>query len=196
MKTVLFRSLLLLVFLGVLPVACCRQATRDYAYLKDLFLELADAAGTPLASGARTSANEVRLTMQFRLDYIARGAVGTPFTGSVQAFQCAEEGSKGLKTAVAEVGLTSTGLFNGQAAGQPLNAFVRCTIGRNGPDFPLAQLADSLNTKKWYLYRRFEPIVLRVSPKPADNARQQFQVRVRTVDAQQLTQTTPAIIWD
>ena len=196
MKAVLFRSLLLLLFLGVLPVACCRQATREYAYLKDLFLELADAAGTPLASGARTAANEVRLTLQLRLDYIARGAIGAPFTGVVQAFQCAEEGQKGFKAGVAGVELTSTGLFNGQAAGQPLNAFVRCSLGRGGPDFPLAQLADSLNTKKWYLYRRYEPIVLRISPKPADNARQQFQVRVRTVDAQQRTQTTPAIVWD
>ena len=196
MNLVLFRSFLLLVFLGVLPVACCQQATRDYVYLKEVVLELADAAGSPLANGARTSTAELRLALQFRLDYVARGAGGAPFTGSAQAFQCAEEGQKGFKAGVAGVELTSTGLFNGQAAGQPLNAFVRCTIGRNGPDFPLAQLADSLNTKNWYLYRRYEPVVLRISPKPADNARQQFHVRVRTVDAQQLTQTTPAIIWD
>ena len=196
MKVVLFRSFLLLVFLGVLPVACCRQATRDYLYLKDLALELADAAGNPLASGARTPTPELRLTLQFRLDYVARSAGGAPFTNAAQAFQCAEEGSKGLKAAVAEVALTSTGLFNGQAAGQPLNAFVRCTIGRGGSDFPLAQLADSLNTKSWYLYRRYEPVVLRISPKPTDNARQQLQVRVRTVNGQLITQTAPAIIWE
>lgn len=196
MNLVLSRSFLLLVFLGFLPVACCRQATRDYAYLKEVVLELADAAGSPLANGARTSTSELQLALQFRLDYVARCAGGAPFTGAAQAFQCAEEGQKGFKAGVAGVELTSTGLFNGQAAGQPLNAFVRCTLGRSGLDFPLAQLADSLNTKKWYLYRRYEPIVLRIRPKPADNARQQFQVRVRTVDAQQLTQTTPAIIWD
>ena len=196
MNLVLFRSFLLLVFLGVLPVACCRQATRDYAHLKEVVLELADAAGGPLATGARTSTPELRLALQFRLDYVARGAGGAPFAGSAQAFQCAEEGQKGFKAGVAAVELTSTGLFNGQAAGQPLNAFVRCSLGRGGSDFPLARLADSLNTQKWYAYRRFEPIVLRISPKPADNARQQFQVRVRTVDARQLTQTTPAIIWD
>ena len=196
MKTVLLRSFLLLVFLGVVPLSCCRQATRDYTYLKDLDLQLTDAAGTPLTSGARTSAAELRATLHFRLDYIAQQPLGAPFAGQALALQCADEGMKGLKSAVTEVVLTSTGLFNGQAAGQSLNAFVRCSTTGNPAEFPLSQLVDSLNTKTWQLTQLYAPLVLRISPKPTDNARQQFQVRVRLANASELTQRTPDIIWN
>ena len=196
MKTVLLRSFFLLVFLGVLPVSCCRQATRDYWYLKSITLALADAAGTPLTSGAQTSAAELRASLRLQFDLIAQGSVGSPFIGSAQALQCADEGTKGLKAEVAEVVLTSTGLFNGRAAGQSLNSFVRCSIRNNQTGFPLSQLADSLKSKTWQLYRLSDPIELRISPKPTDNARQQFQVRLRLADTQELKQSTPDIIWN
>ena len=196
MQTILLRSCLLLVFLGVLPVSCCRQATRDYVHLKELALELADAAGNPLPSGTRTSAAELQATLQFRIDYIALGPTGWPFIGSAQALQCPAEGMSGLKSAVTEVVLTSTGLFNGRAAGQSLNPFVRCFTANSPTEFPLSQLADSLNTKKGQAYRINLPIVLRISPKPTDNAQQQFQVRVRQANASELTQLTQDIVWN
>lgn len=196
MQTVLLRSFLLLVFLGVLPVSCCRQATREYVYIKEMTLALADAAGSPLSSGARTSAAELRATLRFQIDYVAQGPAGAPFTGQAQALQCPTEGTKGWKSAVTEVVLTSTGLFNGRTAGQSLNAFVRCSTAGSPTEFPLAQLADSLNSKSWQLYRFGDPLVLRISPKPADNARQQFQVRVRVANARELAQSTPEVIWD
>lgn len=177
-------------------MSCCRQATRDYVYFKALSLALADAAGSPLLSGARTSATELRATLQLQLDYIAQRPPSASFLGQAQAFQCADEGSKGLKSAVTEVTLTSTGLFNGQAAGQSLNTFVRCASLNNPTAFPLAQLADSLNNKRWQLYQLGAPLVLRISPKPTDNDRQQFQVRLRVAGGQELTQSTPAIIWN
>lgn len=196
MQTILLRSCLLLVFLGVLPVSCCRQATRDYVHLKELALELADAAGNPLPSGTRTSAAELQATLQFRIDYIALGPTGWPFIGSAQALQCPAEGMSGLKSAVTEVVLTSTGLFNGRAAGQSLNPFVRCFTANSPTEFPLSQLADSLNTRRGQEYRINKPIVLRISPKPTDNAYQQFRVQVRVAGGQELTQSTPAIIWN
>ena len=181
-------------------MSCCQQATRDYVYIRALELELADAAGTPLTSGARTTAVELRATLQFRLDVVAQGPTGAPFLGSAYARSCPSEGSKGLKAAVAEVVLTSTGLFNGVVAGQSLNGFVRCSlgnsIGRSGADFPLSQLADSLNSNKDQGLRLNRPVFLRISPKPTDNARQQFQLRVRGGNAPDLTQTTPEIIWN
>ena len=196
MKTILFRSFLLLVLLGVLPVSCCRQATRDYVYLKEMTLELADAAGSPLSSGARTSAAELRATLRFRIDYVAQGTAGSPFIGTAQALQCPAEGMNGFKSDVTEVVLTSTGLFNGRAAGQSLNSFVRCSTANSPTEFPLSQLADSLNTKKGQEYRINLPIVLRISPRPTDNAQQQFHVRVRVAGSQELTQTTPDITWN
>ena len=196
MKTILLRLFLLLVLLGVLPVACCREATRDYMYLKEMTLELADAVGSPLPSGARTSAAELRATLRFRIDYVAQGPAGSPFIGTAYALQCPAEGMSGLKSDVTEVVLTSTGLFNGRAAGQSLNSFVRCHTANSPIDFPLSQLADSLNTKTRQAYRINLPIVLRISPKPSDNARQQFHVRVRVAGGQELTQTTPDIIWN
>lgn len=196
MKTVFLRSFLLLLFLGVLPVSCCPQATRDYLYLQTLALELTDAAGRPLPSGTHTSAAELRATLRFQVDYVAQGPTGAPFTSQALALQCADEGTQGLKAAVTEVVLTSTGLFNGQAAGQPLNAFVRCSTAGNPTEFPLSHLADSLNSKSWQLSKLYVPLVLRISPKPTDNARQQFQVQVRVAGGQELTQSTLAVIWD
>ena len=180
--------------MGVLPVSCCRQATRDYLYLQELALELADAAGSPLTSGARTSTAELTATMRFKLNFVAQGPTGSPFTGPAQALQCADEGMKGLKSDVTEVVLTSTGLFNGKPAGQSLNSFARCSGKYNRTEFPFSQLVDSL--KAWQSYGLLSPIVLRISPKPTDNARQQFQVRVRLANAQELTQRTPDIMWE
>ena len=196
MKIVLLRSFLLFVFLGVVPLSCCRQATRDYIYLKGLDLQLTDAVGTPLPSGARTSAAELRATLRFRIDYVAQGPAGSPFSGAAHALQCPAEGMSGLKSNVTEVVLTSTGLFNGRAAGQSLNSFVRCFTANSPTEFPLSQLADSLNTKKGQAYRINLPIVLHISPKPTDNAQQQFQVRVRQANASELTQLTQDIVWN
>lgn len=200
MTTILFRTLLLLVFLGVLPVACCKQETLDYVYIQGMTLELADAAGTPLLSGASTTTAELEATLRFQFGLVAPAPSGSPFAGPVQATSCPDEGTKGLKTAVTEVVLTSTGLFNGQGAGQSLNAFVRCSLGNNvgsrGADFPLSQLADSLNAKEEQGRRLYQPVFLRISPKPTDNARQQFQVRLRVASAPDLTQSTPAISWN
>ena len=165
-------------------------------YFKAMSLALADDAGSPLLSGARTSATELRATLQLQIDYIAQRPPNALFLGQAQALQCADEGSKGLKAAVTDVVLTSTGLFNGQAAGQSLNAFVRCASLNNPKAFPLSQLADSLNSKHWQLYQLGAPLVLHISPKPTDNDRQQFQVRIRVVGGQELTQSTPAIIWN
>jgi len=196
MKTILLRSFLLLVLLGVLPVSCCKQATRDYVYLKEMTLELAEAPGRPLSSGARTSAAELRATLRFRIDYVAQGTAGSLFIGTAQALQCPAEGSNGLKSDVAEVVLTSTGRFNGRAAGQSLNSFVRCYTANSPTEFPLSQLADSLNTKTRQEYRINLPVVLRISPKPSDNAQQQFRLQVRVAGGQELTQTTPDIVWN
>ncbi|WP_143164052.1 hypothetical protein [Hymenobacter daecheongensis] len=159
-------------------------------------LGLADDAGKPLTSGARTSAAELRATLRFQLDFVAQGSAGSPFIGPAQALQCADEGTKGLKSEVTEVVLTSTGLFNGRAAGQSLNSFVSCSVENSRAEFPLSQLPDSLKTKTWQLYRLNSSIVLRISPKPADNARQQFQIRLRLANAQELTQSTPDVIWN
>lgn len=81
MKTILLRSCLLLLFLGMLPVSCCRQATRDYMYFKGMSLTLADAAGSPLLSGASTSATELRATLQLQIDYIAQRSPSALFLG-------------------------------------------------------------------------------------------------------------------
>lgn len=196
MKTILLRSCLLLVFLGILPVSCCQQTTRDYAYFKGMYLDLADATGNPLLNGSNTSTAALRATLRLQIDYIAQGPPSTFFINQAHAFQCEDEGTKGLKSAVTEVVLTSTGLFNGQAAGQSLNAFVRCTSATDPTEFPLSQLADSLNSKRWQFYQLGAPLVLHISPKPTDNGRQQFQVRVRVAGSQDLTQSTAAIIWN
>lgn len=194
MKTLLLRSCLLLMFLGLLPGSCCQQATRDYVYFQTIRLDLTDAAGTPLLSGSRTTAAELRATLLLQFDYIAQGPPSALFLSQAHALQCAQEGTKGLKAAVTEVVVTSTGLFNGQAAGQSLNAFVRCASATT--PFPLSQLADSLNSKRWQFYHLGAPLVLHISPKPTDNDRQQFQVRVRVAGSPDLTQRTPAIIWN
>jgi hypothetical protein len=196
MKTLLRRSCLLLVFLGGLPVSCCQQTTRDYMFFKALSLDLADAAGNPLLSGSSTSAVELRATLLLQIDYIAQVPTSALFVSQAQALQCKDEGTKGLKAAVTDVVVTSTGLFNGRAAGQSLNAFVRCESATNPTPFPLAQLADSLNSKRWQRYQLGAPVVLHISPKPTDNASQQFQVRVRVAGGQDLTQRTPAISWN
>jgi hypothetical protein len=200
MTTILFRTLLLLVFLGVLPVACCKQETLDYIYIQGMTLALADAAGAPLLSGANTTTAALEATLRFQFGLVAQAPSGEPFAGPAQATRCPDEGTKGLKTAVTEVVLTSTGLFNGQVAGQSLNAFVRCSLGNNGgsrgADFPLSQLADSLNAKNEQGLRIYQPVFLRISPKPTDNARQQFQVRLRVASAPDLTQSTPEISWN
>lgn len=196
MKTLLLRSCLLLVFLGVLPGSCCQQTTRDYMFFKAISLDLADAAGSPLFSGSRTSAAGLRATLLLQIDYIAQTPTSGLFLSQAHALQCKDEGTKGLKAAVTEVVLTSTGLFNGRAAGQSLNAFVRCESATNPTQFPLSQLADSLNNKRWQFYQLGAPLVLHISPKPTDNANQQFQIRVRVAGGQDLTQSTPAIIWN
>ena len=152
MQTNLFRLLLLLVFVGVLPVGCCTELPPPHLRIRgfDLYLtEPPTTINTRLTSGIRTSAPELLTTVRFQFDAVAATRGSLPFVGSAQALQCEEPGGKGLKEALAVdiVEFTSTGVFNGVAAGQSLQWFVRCTGGYSRPtEFPLGQLADSLST--------------------------------------------------
>ncbi|HEX8329998.1 MAG TPA: hypothetical protein VF629_20850 [Hymenobacter sp.] len=160
-------------------------------------LALAEAAnGTVLASGARTSAPELVASVRMVLDLVAARSGGSPFSGAAYALSCPEGGELGLKEAIASVEVTSTGLFNGIAAGQSLQRFVQCSDEYSTRKFPLAQLADSLNKKESYPMWAYRTIRLHISPKPADNSAQQFEVRLQLANGQELTQLTPAIIWD
>lgn len=196
------RPLLVLIFTGLVPIGCCKESALDYANLRELALYLAESASASaaLTTGSRTTAPELILTVRPEYDYLAAAPVGSWFAGQAMALSCPEPGGKGLKDKVADVLFTSTGLFNGVATGQSLQQFVRCSGGNShyqGLDFPLSQLADSLN--KWKggdlgeLNRIFE---LRISPKPRDNAQQQFQLLIRMVSGKEVRQSTPVIIWE
>jgi hypothetical protein len=187
------------VFLGLVPVACCSDETREYARFGKIDLRLTEAApGSPvLVTGARTSAPELLIDLGFQYEFVAAAGVASPFTGRAYAWQCEEPGRRGLKDKLTAVTLTSNRAFNGVPAGQSLEAFVRCTAGSSRYstlDFPLAQLDDSLNT--WISPEFYAPVVLRIGPKPAGGAPQQFTVRLRTSSGQELEQAAPEIIWD
>ena len=190
------RTLLTLTFLGLIPVGCCKQVTREYVRPQELLLVLAEPApdSPALASGARTSAPELLASVRFRYEYVAAVSAGSPFVGAAYALQCPAEGMSGMKDKIAAVAVTSTGLFNGVAAGQSLQHLVRCRTGPGRAEFPLAQLADSLSARK--LDQLYETVTLRIGPRPADNAAQQFRVSVRLGNGQEVAQLTPAIVWN
>jgi hypothetical protein len=198
----LLRGLLFLVFMGLVPVACCREE-RDYANIRELLLYLSEpGVNSPaLLTGARTSAPELMTTVRLQYDYLTAAPTSSLFGSQAMAFQCEGPGIKGLKDKVASITFTSLGLFNGVAAGQSLEQFVRCSGGNSkfqNLRFPLAQLADSLNTWK---AGEFDgqldiPLELYISPLPRDNAQQQFQLRIQLQSGKEVVQTTPAIIWN
>ncbi|UYZ63801.1 hypothetical protein [Hymenobacter weizhouensis] len=198
----LIQTLLLGVFLGMVPLGCCKDEPREYVTVRGLKLYLSEPApGSPLLnSGARTSAPELLTTVRLEYNYVAAAPVGALFTSQAVAWSCEAPGRKGLKDKVTAVTFTSTGLFNGVAAGQPLNQFVRCSGGRSyhqGAEFALAYLADSLNSWKSGEYGDLNtPLYLRISPKPRDNAHQQFQLRLRFASGHEVVQTAPDIRWD
>lgn len=204
----LLRALLVLGFMGLLPVGCVDVCPNlpDYATLREFSFSLAEStSGAPsfsdpeLASGARTTVPTLLAHIKhLDYDYVATAPTGSPFSSPAVAWSCVEDyGSKGLRDRVAAVTLTSTGLFNGLAAGQPLNQFVRCRSYQNYADsvaFPLAQLPNLLNA--WKNDELRTPLTLRISPKPRDNARQQFSLRVRLESGKEIVQTTPEIFWE
>ncbi|MET4105824.1 hypothetical protein [Hymenobacter sp. UYP22] len=196
----LVQMLLLLVFLGVIPMGCCKEL-RDYANVRVVQLLVAETSNGPaFTAGTRTAAAQLLVSLVLKYDYLAAAPSRNWFAASAMAFQCDEPGSRGLKDKISELSLTSTGQFNGVAAGQPLNQFVRCLAGNSsyqGVSFPLAQLADSLNSWKSGGYDELDrPIELIVSPKPADNAQQQFRLRIRLQSGKEIEQTTPSFIWE
>ncbi|WP_125921512.1 hypothetical protein [Hymenobacter lapidarius] len=156
------------------------------------------APGSPLlVAGARTSAPELLVTVRLDVDLVAAARSGSPFVGQAHAWQCEDGGAKGLKDKVSVVTFTSNNVFNGVPAGQSLETFVRCTGGYSrysNRDFPLAQLADSLN--RWQSADLGGPLSLRIGPKPTGGAPQQFPVRIRTNSGKELAKATPEIIWD
>ncbi|UPL48903.1 hypothetical protein [Hymenobacter sublimis] len=197
----LLRMLLLLIFLGVVPMACCKEELREYANVQAIRLFLSESVNGPaITSGTRTTAAQLRATVQLEYHYVAVAPSGSWFSGNAMALQCPEPGGKGLKDKVESVSFTSTGLFNGVAAGQSLEQFVRCSAGNSryqGVTFPLAQLADSLNTWKSGKYGELNyPLELVISPKPTDNVQQQFLLRIRLQSGKQLEQTTPTFVWE
>ena len=198
----LFYTLLFLVFMGILPVGCCKEEVRDYANLRAMKLLLTEPGpgSSQLASGSRTTASELVTTIIPEYDFVTLAPAGALFTGSALAWSCDEPGEKGLKDKVAAVSFASTGLFNGIAAGQSLEPVVRCSGGLSrykGLDFPLSQLADSLNTWKSGKYGDLNsPLELHISPKPRDNARQQFELRIRLESGKEVMQATPEIFWE
>ncbi|GGG38542.1 hypothetical protein [Hymenobacter glacieicola] len=196
----LLRTLLMLLFLGVVPIACCKEEMRDYANVRAIGLTLAESInGVAFTDGTRTTAAELLANIRLEYSYLASVSLGNPFIGSANALQCEEPGGKGLKDRIAALSFTSTGLFNGVAAGQPLDQFVRCSAGKSGYEgttFPLTQLADSLNTWKSGKFGELNyPIKLTIGPKPADNAQQQFRLRIRLQSGQEIEQTTPRFTW-
>ncbi|RSK37466.1 hypothetical protein [Hymenobacter metallilatus] len=181
-------------------MGCCKEELRDYANVRAIRLLVAESANGPaFTNGTRTTAAQVLASVRLEYDYLAAAPSGSWFTAGALAWQCEEPGRKGLKDKITEVSFTSTGLFNGVAAGQPLNQFVRCLPGNSryqGVSFPLAQLADSLNSWKSGDYAELDrPIELVVSPKPTDNAQQQFRLRLRLHSGKEVEQTTPSFIW-
>ena len=198
----LLRGVLLFVFMGLVPVACCKEDL-DHANIREIFLSLSEpGAGKPtLTTGARTSAPELLTSMIIQYDYLAALPMGSLFGNQALAFSCPDPGSEGLKDQVANITLTSTGLFNGVAAGQSLEQFVQCGGGTSrykGVRFPLAQLVDSLNTWKAGDAGHGEldlPLELYIGPLPRDNANQQFQLRIQLKSGNEVVQTTPAIVW-
>ncbi|WP_035562545.1 hypothetical protein [Hymenobacter sp. IS2118] len=198
-QTRLIKLFLTLLFLGLVPVACCREEKRDFASLREIMLFMTEPApGSPvLIEGARTSAPELLVAVRLDVDLVAGTWGGSPFVSQAQAWQCEDGGMKGLKEKVAAVTLTSNNAFNGVPAGQSLETFVRCTGGYNrysNLDFPLAQLADSLS--KWQAPDLYMPISLRIGPKPTGGTPQQFTLRIRTASGRELAKATPEIIWE
>ena len=202
----LFISLLLLVFMGMVPMGCFRCEVPDYAILREFSLFISEPApgaipfSEPvLDNGARTTATALLLSIrQLQYDYVSAPSLRPLFTSQALAWSCEDPGLKGLKDQVEAVKLTSKGLFNGVPAGQSLNQFVRgrtFSFFADTAEFPLDQLADVLNRRK-YNNDIKNPISLRISPKPRDNAQQQFELRIRLQSGKEVTQTTPAIIWE
>jgi hypothetical protein len=202
----LFIGLMLLVFTGLLPSSCFFKCNLpDYAILREFSFDLSEPNSNmppfnvpALTSGARTSALELFASMWLRYDYVAAAPVRPLFTQQALAFSCVEDyGSKGVKDPITAVTLTSTSPFNGVVAGQSLNQFARCRNHRNVRDtleFSVAQLPDSIN--RWKGDDLGGPVSLRISPKPRDNAQQQFELRIRLQSGKEVVQTTPAIIWE
>ncbi len=198
--------------MSLMSVGCCDNLP-PYSNIKGISLSLSETepkTGAPslneptLINGSRTSVPMLIASMQLKYDY--EFAVSQPtrfsFIGSAVANSCLDcLGCAGLKDQVATVTLISKGLFNGEVAGKSLNNFVQCrTYDMYGDtlNFSLSSLADSLN-KTWGGGRGFDlekPINLRISPKPRDNAQQQFELRIRLKSGKQVTQTTPVIIWE
>jgi hypothetical protein len=198
-QTRVVRPFLTLVFLGLVPVACCPEETRDYVKFGNVNLTLTEAApGSPaLVAGARTSAPELLVGLRFEYEFVVAAQGGSPFVSQAHALQCEEPGGKGLKDKLTAVTLTSNSPFNGVPAGQSLEAFVRCTAGSSrysNLDFPLTQLDDSLNA--WQSPEFYAPVKLRIGPKPTGGTPQRFTVRIRTSSGQEIEQSAPEIIWD
>ncbi|TGE04230.1 hypothetical protein [Hymenobacter fodinae] len=203
----LFVGLLLLLFTGLVPTSCFFKCeVPDHALLQEfsLFLSEPVRGAAPftepvLANGARTIAAALFVSIgQLKYDYVSAPSLQSLFANQALAFSCPPPGRLGLKDQVETVTLTSKGVFNGVPAGQPLDQFVRCRTYNSFTDtleFPLDQLPTSIN-KRTYATDLESPVRLRISPKPLDNAQQQFELRVRLQSGKELMQTTSAIIWE
>ena len=203
----LLRLLLLLLFVGFVPVGCIDcPPNPDYAELREFTFSLSEQSPDtppfdkpPLANGTRTSAAVLYARIeQLQYEAVALVSAGPLFAGQALAWSCDKTfGYKGLKDPVAAVVLTSTGLFNGVPAGQSLTQFVRCrnAYGLDTTSFSLLKLPEVLNHRRGS-GELVRPLVLRLSPKPRDNTRHQFELRIKLMSGKEVVQTTPEIIWE
>ncbi len=201
----LLQLLLFLVFMGLLPVGCCNAPTLDYLSLKAIAFNLIEArpGGGRYVENGRTTTAKLRISTQVQADLVAVVPLGFPsfVSQSIASSACdSEYGGKGLKDQAKTVAFTSRQLFNGIAPGQSLNQFVRCVgYGKSVSEndtvaVPLSQLADSINV--WANKRGSAQFSLYLSPKPRDNPRQQFELRITLASGKEISQTTPEIIWE
>jgi hypothetical protein len=201
----LLKALLLLVFMGLLPVSCCHPPTLDFLGITNISFDMMEAG--PESQGyvvnGRTSTSILRLRTQIQVDLVGVVPVGLPsFTGRAMATNTCDPkyGGKGLKDKAEAIVITSRQLFNGVPPGQPLSQFVRCVgYGKYGSvndtvTVPLPQLADSINV--WATKRVNTQFSLYLSPKPRDNARQQFEVRIKLESGREVVEATPEILWE
>jgi hypothetical protein len=196
-----FKKVLILpvgfILINAVYTACicnCPEVKALYYNVLNVAVKPVGSGGTIIDNGVPTNVDTLLLSCSFDLNCTVKHTNNLSFlVNSAYACSCAGCGDKGLKNNLISFLVTSSEVYNGVAAGQPLNSIFSVKPNYNSTSsYPLDTLIKTIKTDRYIAFN----YSLFTKTKPANNNPHKFTIALKFADSSFITSTTSnAVIW-
>ncbi|MEM1215190.1 MAG: hypothetical protein AAGJ82_05875 [Bacteroidota bacterium] len=185
-----YKKLMLFLLLTTGMIGCLCPYDDPYWNISSFTMSLTDKSFNAPVNGVITG-DSIQLAIQFRAEYVASNAIPIRdfvLGSALASLDCADPGDAGMKDPVTSLTVTSSKIFAGVAAGEPLNDFL--FLWRN---MMISEWVDKSASWRFSDTRRM-PITFTERPTPGST--HTFTVRIETESGTVFENSTEAVRWD